>query len=165
MELSYKRNGLMQRAAGWATVGAALALLASPVLAQTAPKAPAAAAPAEPSLKKAQIDALLAKPAGVLVLDVRRADEISDNGGFPAFLNIQLADLDHYLAYIPKDRTIIAVSNHAHRAETAAVLLRKNGFKVAGIAGALDYADEGGVLTGKKKPAQTASVATAAPAK
>jgi rhodanese-related sulfurtransferase len=149
MKLSNTRSGLL--------IGAALIALASSALAQTAPKAPAAATAPDPStLKKAQIDALLATPSKVIFLDVRRADEVSDNGGFPVFLNIQLADLDKYLAYIPKDRTIVAVSNHAHRALTAENLLKKNGFKVAGIVGVLDYADEGGVLVGKKAPAKVA---------
>jgi gluconolactonase len=154
MKLTHTRSSLL--------IGAALVALASPVLAQTAPKAPAAATAADPStLHKAQIDALLATPAKVVFLDVRRADEVSDIGGFPVFLNIQLADLDKYLAYIPKDRTIVAISNHAHRAVTAENLLKKNGFKVAGVVGVLDYADEGGVLVGKRSPAKVAQAAPA----
>ena len=34
-------------------------------------------------LKRAEIDALLAQPATVLVIDVRRPDEITSIGGFP----------------------------------------------------------------------------------
>lgn len=161
MELSNKRYGLVRRTIGWTALGAALVLSSSPVLAQTAPKAPAAAAApdpnAAPNLKKAQIDALLATPSKVTFLDVRRADEVSDIGGFPVFLNIQLADLDKYLAYIPKDRTIVVISNHAHRAVRAADTLKKAGFKVSGVVGVLDYADEGGVLVGKKPPPKPAA--------
>jgi rhodanese-related sulfurtransferase len=165
VKLSYKRYGLVQRTIELTAIGAALVAIGSPALAQTAPKAPAAAAATAPdptTLKRAQIDALLATPSKVVFLDVRRADEVSDIGGFPVFLNIQLADLDKYLAYIPKDRTIVAVSNHAHRAVKAEDLLKKNGFKVAGVVGVLDYADEGGVLVGKKPPAKVAAGAPAA---
>lgn len=142
---------------------AALAIVGSPVLAQTAPKAPPAAAAeaSEPALKRAQIDALLATPAKVVFLDVRRADEVSTIGGFPAYLNIQVADLGHYLDYIPKDRSIVVISNHAHRAQKAAELLRSKGFKVSGIVGALDYQDEGGKLTGQKPPEAPKATASA----
>jgi gluconolactonase len=135
-------------------LAAALVIGASPAFAQTAPKAQAAAAqaPAPEQLKRAQIDALLATPAKVVFLDVRRADEVSTLGGFPAYLNIQVADLDHSLAYIPKDRSIVVVSNHAHRAEKAAELLKSKGFKVSGVVGVLDYAAEGGKLVGQKLP-------------
>jgi rhodanese-related sulfurtransferase len=73
-----------------------------------------------------------------------------------------VADLDKYLAYIPKDRHVVVISNHAHRAIKAADLLRKSGFKVAGVVGALDYADEGGVLVGKKAPPKVAAQGAAA---
>jgi rhodanese-related sulfurtransferase len=67
-------------------------------------------------LTRAEIDALLAKPSDVLVLDVRRPDEIGSIGGFPVYLNIQVGDLEKRLPSIPKDRAIITVSNHASRA-------------------------------------------------
>ena len=67
-------------------------------------------------LDKAQIDKLLAKPNKVVVLDVRRPDELISKGSFPAFLNIQFKELENNLGYIPKDRLIITVSNRAHRA-------------------------------------------------
>jgi rhodanese-related sulfurtransferase len=97
-------------------------------------------------LKRAEIDALLAQPATVLVIDVRRPDEITSIGGFPIYLNVQAGDLEKRLPSIPKDRVIITVSNHASRAGRAADLLQKNGFNVAGAAGAQDYEAEGGVL-------------------
>ena len=98
-------------------------------------------------LTRAEIDALLAKPDQTLIIDVRRPDEITSNGGFPVYLSIQLADLEKSLAFIPKDRTLIAVSNHAARGGRAADILAKAGFKVAGAAGAEDYESQGGTLT------------------
>jgi rhodanese-related sulfurtransferase len=98
-------------------------------------------------LNRAEIDALLAKPEQVLIIDVRRPDEIISNGGFPVYLNIQIADLKNRLDWIPKERTIIALSNHAARGGQAADLLTKAGFKVAGAAGAEDYESQGGTLT------------------
>jgi len=97
-------------------------------------------------LNKAQIDKLLAKPNKVVVLDVRRPDELISKGSFPAFLNIQFKELENNLGYIPKDRIIIPVSNRAHRAGAAGDLLTAKGFKVAGAAGTLDYEDEGGTV-------------------
>ncbi|RTL51944.1 MAG: rhodanese-like domain-containing protein [Rhodocyclaceae bacterium] len=97
-------------------------------------------------LNKAQIDALLAKPGKVVVLDVRRPDELISKGSFPAFLNIQIKDLENNLDYIPKNRLIITVSNRAHRAGAAGDLLTTKGFKVAGAAGTLDYEDQGGIV-------------------
>jgi rhodanese-related sulfurtransferase len=97
-------------------------------------------------LTRAEFDQLLAKPGQVLVIDVRRPDELTANGGFPVYLSIQLADLERHLAFIPKDRTLIAVSNHGNRALQAADLLDRKGFKVAGAIGLLDYEADGGTL-------------------
>jgi rhodanese-related sulfurtransferase len=98
-------------------------------------------------LTRAEIDALLAKPDQILIIDVRRPDEVSSNGGFPVYLSIQINDLEKSLAWIPRDRTIIALSNHAARGGRAADILIKAGFKVAGAAGAETYEQEGGKLT------------------
>lgn len=98
-------------------------------------------------LTRAEIDSLLAHPDQVLILDVRRPDEVKDVGGFPVYLSIQIGDLENSLAWIPKDRTIIALSNHASRGGRAADILTKAGFKVAGAAGAQTYEEEGGKLT------------------
>jgi len=107
-------------------------------------------------LTRPELDALLAKPAQVLVIDVRRPDELSSIGGFPVYLSVQLAELEHSLAAIPKDRTIVTVSNHASRAGRAADLLASKGFKVAGAVGAQTYEEEGGKLTKISKPAPKA---------
>ena len=104
-------------------------------------------------LTRAEFDALRANPAGLLVIDVRRPDELTSIGGFPAYLSIQAADLEKSLAWIPKDRVIVTVSNHAARAGRAADLLVKNGFNVAGAIGAQDYEAEGGTLVKIAPPA------------
>ena len=98
-------------------------------------------------LTRAEIDELLSKPDQVLIIDVRRPDEVTSIGGFPVYLSIQIADLEKNLAYIPKARTIIALSNRAGRAGRAADILAKAGFKVAGAAGAQTYETEGGTLS------------------
>jgi rhodanese-related sulfurtransferase len=127
----------------------------------------AAATPAFKTLTRAEFDALLKEPGAILLLDVRRPDELQTIGGFPAYLSIQSADVEKSLAFIPKDRTIITVSNHAGRAGRAAALLAKNGFKVAGAIGAQTYEEEGGTLVKiaapAPKPAADAAAAKAAP--
>jgi rhodanese-related sulfurtransferase len=98
-------------------------------------------------LTRAEIDELLSKPDQVLIIDVRRPDEVKDIGGFPVYLSVQINDLESRLAYIPRDRTIITLSNHAARGGRAADILTKAGFRVAGAAGAEDYEAQGGKLT------------------
>jgi rhodanese-related sulfurtransferase len=128
----------------------ALALIAATALASTlvqaAEDAPAAqsARPARaPSnahlLSKTELDALL-------VIDVRRPDEVSSIGGLPVYLSIQQKDLANSLDWIPKDREIVTFSNHAGRAARAADLLASKGFKVAGAAGAQTYEKDGGTI-------------------
>lgn len=97
-------------------------------------------------LTRAEFDDLLAKPDQVLLIDVRRPDEVKEIGGFPAYFSIQTADLEKNLSWIPRDRTIVTISNHAARSGQAADLLAKNGFKVAGTIGAQTYEQEGGKL-------------------
>lgn len=111
-------------------------------------------------LDRAELDSLLAKQDQVLVIDVRRPDELTSIGGFPVFLSIQSKDLEKNAVYIPKDRTIVTVSNHAGRALKAADLLADKGFEVAGAVGAQDYEAEGGTLS-KIAPPAPKPVATA----
>jgi rhodanese-related sulfurtransferase len=115
-------------------------------------------------LNRAQLDALLAKPESVLLIDVRRPDEITSIGGFAAYLSIQSKDLDKQIAAIPRDRTIVTVSNHAGRAIKAANALAARGFTVAGGVGAQDYEAEGGTLARIAIPAPKAPAATTATA-
>lgn len=119
------------------------------------PAAPAWAYKTQP-LKRAQIDALLAKPEKLVIIDVRRPDEITAIGGFPVYLSIQVGDIEKSLAYIPRDRTIATVSIHAHRAGAAGDILTAHGFKVAGAIGVKDYEDEGGQLTKIAPPPKAA---------
>lgn len=98
-------------------------------------------------LSNEEFDALLAHPDQLLIIDVRRPDEVSSNGGFPVYLSIQAGQLAQSLAWIPKDRTIVTVSNHAARGGGAADTLAKAGFKVAGTIGAQTYEQAGGKLT------------------
>jgi rhodanese-related sulfurtransferase len=99
-----------------------------------------------PKLNRIQLDALLATPDKLLIIDVRRPDELTKIGGFPVYLNIQSKEIENNLAFIPKDRNVVTVSNHAHRAGAAGDLLTAKGFKVVGAVGAQNYEEEGGKL-------------------
>ena len=137
-----------------------LIALASPLLlAQQASTQHIPTAAKEPAsrahvLTVSELDALLAKPGQVLLIDVRRPDEVSSIGGFPVYLSIQAAELEKHLAWIPKDRTIVTVSNHAGRAGKAADLLSSRGFKVAGAVGAETYEKDGGRIAHIQVPTQ-----------
>ncbi|MBV8464572.1 MAG: rhodanese-like domain-containing protein [Burkholderiales bacterium] len=113
-------------------------------------------------LDRGAIDALLAHPNEVLFLDVRRPDELITYGSFPAYLNVQVDQVPTNLAYLPRDRTIVTVSNHAQRAGKIGDYLVEQGFRVAGAAGAEEYEKAGGKsishITAPTKPA--AAVAT-----
>ncbi|MDP3333721.1 MAG: rhodanese-like domain-containing protein [Methylococcaceae bacterium] len=114
------------------------------------PEAPAAQEQYKPTSKKlnrADFDALLAKPEGVLVIDLRRPDEVSTIGGFPVYLSVQADQLENSLALIPKERAIVTVSNHSGRSGKSADVLASKGFNVAGYLGAQYYEQEGGKLT------------------
>jgi rhodanese-related sulfurtransferase len=104
-------------------------------------------------LARAEVDALLATPANVLVLDVRSPGEIAFNGAFPVWLSIETDEGDtaarnlaRHLAEVPKDKPIMTVSGGANRAGFAADLLAKNGFKVAGAVSTSAYVRDGGTL-------------------
>jgi rhodanese-related sulfurtransferase len=129
-----------------------------------APAAAHAVAPASKAhiLSREELDKLLAQPTKTLVIDVRRPDEVSSIGGLPVYLSIQAKDLESSTAWIPKDRTLVLVSNHAGRAGKAADLLAAKGFKVAGAAGVQLYEKDGGTLTHLAKPAATATAAAGA---
>lgn len=162
----------------------ALGLALSAPLAQAADSAPAAGA-AKPAtsvaaayaadtrytyktkrLTREEFDKAFAKSGKILVLDVRRPDELTKLGGFPAYLSIQSDDVEKELAYIPKDRKIITVSNRAHRAGAIGDLLTSKGFQVCGAVGVLDYAEQGGNLTKiAPPPPKPETPAAAEPAK
>jgi hypothetical protein len=88
---------------GALAVAAPLAYSADALGSGAAAKAPASKAHV---LSRAGLDNLLALPGKVLVIDVLRPDEVSDVGGLPVYLSIQLSDLEKELAWIPRDRQI-----------------------------------------------------------
>lgn len=144
----------------------ALAASASVTLAQEAASAPAAAAStyvAPPwiyktkQLTRLDVDKLLGNPKKLLIIDIRRPDEVTKYGSFPIYLSVQLKDLPVALEYIPKDRTIVLVSNRAHRAGAGGDILTANGYKVAGAIGSEDYKEAGGTIYKIAPPAPAAS--------
>lgn len=146
---------------------AALALSASAVQAAEPAKAAAPAAAATQTYKtkelhRAQIDALLAKPDELVIIDIRRPDELTRIGGFPAYLSIQLDDIEKHAAFIPRQRKVVTVSNHAHRAFKAGDLLSAKGYNVVGAIGVQNYEEEGGKLSKiAVPPPRTAAAAPA----
>jgi rhodanese-related sulfurtransferase len=123
--------------------------------------------PKTPELSRAQFEDLLAKPKELLIIDLRRPDELTRIGGFPVYLSMQSKDLEQNLAWIPTDRKIVAVSNHTARSGRAADYLASKGYNVVGIVGAQTFEEQGGKLTKVEVPAPrnpTASAVPAAPA-
>jgi rhodanese-related sulfurtransferase len=120
------------------------------------PRAAAEAPKAFKELHKDDVDAMMAAPDRVLIVDVRSPGEIAYWGGFPVILSIQSAEgdtgasgIEQHLAEIPKDKTIVTVSGRANRSGFAAALLEKQGFKVSGAIGVMTYGEEGGKLLWK----------------
>jgi rhodanese-related sulfurtransferase len=137
-----------------------------PAAPEAAVQAPAAAKPfvynfKTPQLHRTTVDALLSVPGQVLFIDLRRPDEIARIGSFPVYLNIQIADLEKQLDFIPKERLIVTVSNHAARAGKAADLLADKGFRVIGAVGSQVYEEEGGKITRIVPPPPRAAEAAA----
>ena len=130
-------------------------LLASAGIAQTPDSAASPKAPAFKAhvLSRAELDDLLKKPEKLLLIDVRRPDEVANIGGFPVYLSVQIDAVPSGLAWIPKDRLIVTVSNHAARAGKAADILAAHGYRVAGAVGAEVYEKDGGKLTKIVPPA------------
>jgi rhodanese-related sulfurtransferase len=130
------------------------------------PAAQPAAAPKSLAheLSRGEFEALLAKPDQLLIIDVRRPDELTKIGGFPVYLSVQIKELENSLAWIPKGRTIVTVSNHASRSGRAADLLAAKGFKVAGTVGAQTFEEQGGKLTKFEVPPPRTGAPTAAAA-
>jgi rhodanese-related sulfurtransferase len=134
-----------------------LSLMSTLASAADAPAAPAANKVAAeehpykgklaPKLSRAEVDKLLEHPEKIIFIDLRRPDEHTEIGGFPVFLSIQAKNLEASLDFIPKDRQIITVSNHAGRAGAGADLLVSKGFNVIGAVGVQDYEAAGGKLT------------------
>ena len=147
-------------------VGTALGALSATgaLAAETLPGATAAKPKAQAhELSRAEFEKLLEKPDQLLIIDVRRPDELTRIGGFPVYLSVQIKELENSLAWVPKGRTIVTVSNHAARSGRAADLLTSKGFKVAGTVGAQTFEEQGGKLTKfEVPPARGAAGSTAA---
>jgi rhodanese-related sulfurtransferase len=145
----------------------ALILMTLMTTASFAQNPPAADAPAKPKahvLTNEEFDKLAAKPEKLLIVDVRRPDEVTAIGGFPVYLSVQIGELENSTAWIPKERQIVVVSNHAGRGAKGADILAAKGFKVAGAIGAETYEQAGGKISKIVPPpprvAATAAVAT-----
>src|SRR5437879_4330204 len=90
-----------------------LLIVAALIAAPQEKKANPAPSPTGKEIQRAELDALLAHPEKVFVLDLRAPEEIAKIGTLPGYVNIPLADLESRLAEIPKDKIILPVSNHA----------------------------------------------------
>lgn len=154
-----KRTSITALVAALALAGAALG--AEPAAQAAAPKATVSKGGIA-ELSRAQFEQLLAQPDRLLIIDVRRPDELTRVGGFPVFLSVQIAQLESNLDFIPKDRTIVTVSNHAARSGRAADLLKAKGFNVAGTVGAQTFEEQGGRLTKFEIPPPRPAPASAA---
>src|SRR5262245_50944023 len=105
----------------------------------------AAASAGYKELQRAEVDALLATPDRVLVVDLRIPSDIELQGAFPVFLSIPpsgrdaRSGLEKHLGEIPKGRELIAVTTRASDAGQAAALLASRGFKLAGVVGSKAY--------------------------
>ena len=133
------------------SVIALLALAASAHAQQPAPSPASAPKAAEPTytthkLTRVEFDRLVADPGKLLLIDVRRPEEVATVGGFQVYLSIPAAEIDQRLAWIPRDRTIVTVSNHANRSGRVGDVLAGKGFTVAGTIGVQDYEAAGGTL-------------------
>lgn len=115
-------------------------------------------------LSNVELDKLLEHPDKVLLVDVRRPDELISIGGFPAYFSVQQSEVEKNLAWIPHDRPIVTVSNHAARAGKTADLLASKGFKVIGAIGAETYEKDGGKVVRVTKPAAAEGGAAKVPA-
>jgi rhodanese-related sulfurtransferase len=113
---------------------------------KAAPAGDSAVRPVGKELKRAELDALLANPGNIFVLDLRGPDEIAKIGTLPGYVNIPIAQLESRLSEIPKDKTVVPVSNHSVRAWKAQAILEKHGYTVPGGVGVQDYEKEGGKL-------------------
>jgi rhodanese-related sulfurtransferase len=153
-EIIMKRTSIIAFAAALAVAATSFAAGPAPA---TAPVSKGGIA----ELSRAEFEQLLAKPQQLLIVDVRRPDELTRVGGFPVFLSVQIKDLENNLDLIPKGRTIVTVSNHAARSGRAADLLKAKGYEVAGTVGAQTFEEQGGTLTKFEIPQRPAPASAA----
>ncbi|MBL1225251.1 FAD-dependent oxidoreductase [Enterococcus sp. BWR-S5] len=77
-----------------------------------------------------------AREAGVLLLDVRNAEELKNNGSIGEDINIPLDELRERLAELPKDKELIVSCQSGQRSYLAERILKNNGFNVKNLDGA-----------------------------
>ena len=75
----------------------------------------------------------------VFLLDVREPKELDEFGSIKGYVNIPLGQLESRLQEVPKDKVIVTLCQRGARAGRAGELLMKNGYKVAGACGILDW--------------------------
>ena len=79
----------------------------------------------------------------VLLIDVRDAPQIREQGSIEGHVNIPFRDLERRLAEIPKTKQIITACNRGGSAGRAAKFLQEHGFSVVGSAGIEEWKDHG----------------------
>ncbi|WP_321386530.1 FAD-dependent oxidoreductase [uncultured Enterococcus sp.] len=77
-----------------------------------------------------------AREAGALLLDVRNAEELKNNGSIGEDINIPLDELRERLAELPKDKELIVSCQSGQRSYLAERILKNNGFNVKNLDGA-----------------------------
>jgi len=84
-------------------------------------------------------------------LDVREPEELEKLGTLPGYVNIPLSQLESRLSEVPKDRLIVSTCNRAHRAATAAEILKKRGYNNIVLCAMNDWKEAGYAVIYPKK--------------
>lgn len=79
----------------------------------------------------------------IFVLDVRRPEELKQEGLIEGSVNIPIGDLEARMSEVPKDKPLAIYCHVGGRASRAAAMLRKNGYT-----GPIEY---GGITAWKEK--------------
>lgn len=90
-------------------------------------------------LSEAELEKLLEKKDAIFFLDVREPFEIKQFGSVPGYINIPIGELESRLREVPKDKPVITACMMGVRAGRAAAILEKNGYKVLGSCGLMNY--------------------------
>jgi rhodanese-related sulfurtransferase len=106
-----------------------------------------------PAVREIDVDALAARSARPIVLDVREPEEY-EQGHVPGAINLPQADLASRLDEIPQDRPLVLICRSGARSLRATQFLRQVGFElVMTVQGGTLAWQAGGQATGKG-PAQ-----------
>ena len=89
------------------------------------------------------IQKMLADKQKFFFLDVREPAELEEYGTLKSAVNIPLSQLESRLKEIPKDVPVVTACQRGARAGRAAALLEKNGYKVIGLCGMVDWKQQG----------------------